>query len=178
MSVAPAEVQSPETGAETERDLPWVTIVWNDPVNLMSYVTYVFQKVFGYAKPKAEKLMLDVHHKGRAVVSSGAREAMERDAETAARLRPVGHGEPRQVSSGRRRGQAIRGGGQPATASARSAGAGQRDSRLVRPGRRAGRPARSRRHRPRPGGQVAELAPDRRPAARTRRPTTWPACSG
>jgi ATP-dependent Clp protease adaptor protein ClpS len=82
MSVSPAEVQSPETGQETERDLPWVTIVWNDPVNLMSYVTYVFQTVFGYAKPKAEKLMLDVHHKGRAVVSSGARESMERDAET------------------------------------------------------------------------------------------------
>jgi ATP-dependent Clp protease adaptor protein ClpS len=82
MSVSPAEVQSTETGAETKRDLPWVTIVWNDPVNLMSYVTYVFQTVFGYAKPKAEKLMLDVHHKGRAVVSSGARESMERDAET------------------------------------------------------------------------------------------------
>jgi len=82
MSVSPAEVQSTETGAETERDLPWVTIVWNDPVNLMSYVTYVFQTVFGYARPKAEKLMLDVHHKGRAVVSSGARESMERDAET------------------------------------------------------------------------------------------------
>jgi ATP-dependent Clp protease adaptor protein ClpS len=82
MSVSPAEVRSPETGAETERDLPWVTIVWNDPVNLMSYVTYVFQTVFGYAKPKAEKLMLDVHHKGRAVVSAGARESMERDAET------------------------------------------------------------------------------------------------
>jgi ATP-dependent Clp protease adaptor protein ClpS len=82
MSVSPAEVQSPDTGAETQRDLPWVTIVWNDPVNLMSYVTYVFQTVFGYAKPKAEKLMLDVHHKGRAVVSSGARESMERDAET------------------------------------------------------------------------------------------------
>jgi ATP-dependent Clp protease adaptor protein ClpS len=82
MSVSPAEVQSPDTRVETERDLPWVTIVWNDPVNLMSYVTYVFQTVFGYAKPKAEKLMLDVHHKGRAVVSSGARESMERDAET------------------------------------------------------------------------------------------------
>jgi ATP-dependent Clp protease adaptor protein ClpS len=81
MSVSPAEVQSPDTRVETERDLPWVTIVWNDPVNLMSYVTYVFQTVFGYAKPKAEKLMLDVHHKGRAVVSSGARESMERDAE-------------------------------------------------------------------------------------------------
>ena len=82
MSLSPAEVRSPETGQETKRDLPWVTIVWNDPVNLMSYVTYVFQTVFGYAKPKAEKLMLDVHHKGRAVVSAGARESMERDAET------------------------------------------------------------------------------------------------
>ncbi len=82
MSVAPAEVDVPETEQETVPDMPWVTIVWNDPVNLMSYVTYVFQTVFGYAKPKAEKLMLDVHHKGKAVVSSGAREAMERDAET------------------------------------------------------------------------------------------------
>ena len=79
MSVSPAEVRSPETGEETERDLPWVTIVWNDPVNLMSYVTYVFQTVFGYAKPKAEKLMLDVHYKGKAVVSSGTREKAEFD---------------------------------------------------------------------------------------------------
>ena len=75
------------TGARS----PWVTIVWNDPVNLMSYVTYVFQELFGYAKEKAEKLMLDVHHKGRAVVSSGTREEMERDAADPARLRPVGH---------------------------------------------------------------------------------------
>jgi len=60
-------------------ELPWVTIVWNDPVNLMSYVTYVFQTVFGYTREKAEKLMLDVHHKGKAVVSSGTREEMERD---------------------------------------------------------------------------------------------------
>ncbi|GAA3444749.1 ATP-dependent Clp protease adapter ClpS [Planomonospora venezuelensis] len=60
-------------------DLPWLTIVWNDPVNLMSYVTYVFQTVFGYSKEKAEKLMLDVHRKGKAVVSSGTREEMERD---------------------------------------------------------------------------------------------------
>ena len=82
VSVAPAEVEMPETKQEAVPDSPWVTIVWNDPINLMSYVTYVFQTVFGYAKPKAEKLMLDVHHKGRAVVSSGAREAMERDAET------------------------------------------------------------------------------------------------
>ncbi len=82
MSAAPAEVQQAESSTDAVLDTPWVTIVWNDPVNLMSYVTYVFQTVFGYAKPKAEKLMLDVHHKGRAVVSSGAREAMERDAET------------------------------------------------------------------------------------------------
>jgi ATP-dependent Clp protease adaptor protein ClpS len=82
VSVAPAEAERADTEQRTVPDLPWVTIVWNDPVNLMSYVTYVFQMVFGYAKPKAEKLMLDVHHKGKAVVSSGAREAMERDAET------------------------------------------------------------------------------------------------
>ncbi|SDK14397.1 ATP-dependent Clp protease adaptor protein ClpS [Nonomuraea maritima] len=56
-----------------------MTIVWNDPVNLMSYVTYVFQTVFGYEREKAEKLMLDVHRKGKAVVSSGTREEMERD---------------------------------------------------------------------------------------------------
>ncbi|WP_059012406.1 ATP-dependent Clp protease adapter ClpS [Streptomyces specialis] len=60
-------------------DVPWVTIVHNDPVNLMSYVTYVFQTYFGYSKDKAKKLMLDVHHKGRATVSQGSREAMERD---------------------------------------------------------------------------------------------------
>ena len=82
MSVAPAQVQRPHLDQDADLDLPWVTIVWNDPVNLMVYVTYVFRTVFGYGKPKAEKLMLDVHHKGRAVVSSGAREAMERDAET------------------------------------------------------------------------------------------------
>jgi ATP-dependent Clp protease adaptor protein ClpS len=82
VSVAPAQVQRPDTEQDAALDRPWVTIVWNDPVNLMVYVTYVFRTVFGYGKPKAEKLMLDVHHKGRAVVSSGAREAMERDAET------------------------------------------------------------------------------------------------
>jgi len=81
VSLAPAEVDKPETGQRAVPELPWVTIVWNDPVNLMNYVTYVFRTVFGYPRPKAEKLMLDVHHKGRAVVSAGAREAMERDAE-------------------------------------------------------------------------------------------------
>ena len=58
---------------------PWVTIVWNDPVNLMSYVTFVFQKYFGYDKSKAEKLMFEVHHDGKSVVSAGSREEMERD---------------------------------------------------------------------------------------------------
>ena len=60
-------------------DRPWLVIVWNDPINLMSFVTFVFQKLFGYSKEKATKLMLDVHHKGRAVVSSGTRERAELD---------------------------------------------------------------------------------------------------
>ncbi|MFW5420054.1 ATP-dependent Clp protease adapter ClpS [Nocardiopsis sp. CNT-189] len=76
---APVELERPEAREDVRPDVPWVTIVWNDPVNLMSYVTYVFQTVFGYSKRKAHKLMLDVHHKGRAVVSSGTREEMERD---------------------------------------------------------------------------------------------------
>ncbi|MFG3494399.1 ATP-dependent Clp protease adapter ClpS [Streptomyces sp. NPDC047928] len=83
VSVAPVEIERTEAAEEsfavTEPDVPWVTIVHNDPVNLMSYVTYVFQAYFGYSKDKAHKLMLDVHHKGRAVVSSGTREEMERD---------------------------------------------------------------------------------------------------
>lgn len=62
-----------------ETQPPWITIVWNDPVNLMSYVTYVFMNYFKYSREKAEKLMSDVHHEGRAVVSSGTREEMERD---------------------------------------------------------------------------------------------------
>lgn len=60
-------------------DTPWVTLVWNDPVNLMSYVTFVFESYFGYQRPKAERLMMDVHLKGRAVVANGSREEMERD---------------------------------------------------------------------------------------------------
>ncbi len=77
MSTAPAEIELPDLVEETER--PWVTIVWNDPVNLMSYVTYVFMTYFKYPREKAEKLMQQVHHEGRAVVSNGDREAMERD---------------------------------------------------------------------------------------------------
>lgn len=60
-------------------DVPWITIVWNDPVNLMSYVTYVFMTYFHYSREKAEKLMMQVHQDGRAVVSSGSRDEMERD---------------------------------------------------------------------------------------------------
>lgn len=62
-------------------DTPWVTVVWNDPVNLMSYVTYVFMTYFAYPRGKAERLMMQVHQEGRAVVSAGTREAMERDVE-------------------------------------------------------------------------------------------------
>lgn len=64
-----------------EADTPWVTLVWNDPVNLMSYVTWVLQNHFGYPRRQAETLMRDVHELGRAVVSTGAREKMEADTE-------------------------------------------------------------------------------------------------
>jgi ATP-dependent Clp protease adaptor protein ClpS len=80
-TTSPVEVEPDLTPDEiTLTQKPWVTIVWNDPVNLMSYVTWVFQKLFGYSREKAEQLMLDVHHKGKATVSSGARERMEFDA--------------------------------------------------------------------------------------------------
>jgi ATP-dependent Clp protease adaptor protein ClpS len=79
VSIAPVELERPAAHDEVEPDKPWVTIVWNDPVNLMTYVTYVFVTYFGYPREKAEKLMLDVHRKGRAVVSSGSREEMEVD---------------------------------------------------------------------------------------------------
>ncbi len=76
---APVEVERPATEQVLEADLPWLVIVWNDPINLMAYVTFVFQKLFGFSKSKAHKLMLDVHFKGRAVVSSGSRERAEMD---------------------------------------------------------------------------------------------------
>ena len=74
--------EQPESAAATAAAAaaPWVTIVWDDPVNLMNYVTYVFQKLFGYSEPHATKLMLEVHNDGKAVVSSGSRESMEGDA--------------------------------------------------------------------------------------------------
>jgi ATP-dependent Clp protease adaptor protein ClpS len=81
---------APERAAEIEEttdsvvspDQPWITIVWNDPVNLMTYVTHVFMTVFGYDRPKAEKLMMDVHRRGKAIVSHGTRERMELDVNT------------------------------------------------------------------------------------------------
>ncbi len=76
---SPVELEEPETDDLTVLDRPWVTIVWNDPVNLMSYVSFVFQTYFGYARKKAEKLMLEVHNDGKSVVASGSREEMERD---------------------------------------------------------------------------------------------------
>ena len=81
MSIAPAELARTDIEQDLSADRPWITLVWNDPVNLMSYVAYVFQEYFGYDKTKADRLMLDVHEKGRAVVSNGSREEMERDTE-------------------------------------------------------------------------------------------------
>ena len=69
--------RQPTEEVESAPDHPWLVIVWNDPINLMSYVTWVFQKLFGYSRSKATKLMLDVHHKGRAVVASAPREKAE-----------------------------------------------------------------------------------------------------
>jgi ATP-dependent Clp protease adaptor protein ClpS len=79
VSTSPVELEEPEVDDLVEPATPWVTIVWNDPVNLMSYVTFVFQTYFGYPRKKAEKLMMEVHRDGRSVVSTGSREEMERD---------------------------------------------------------------------------------------------------
>jgi ATP-dependent Clp protease adaptor protein ClpS len=79
--VAPAEVEvrEPVSDEGIEHERPWVVIVWNDPINLMSYVTLVFQKLFGYSLQKATRLMLQVHNEGKAAVSSGNREKAELD---------------------------------------------------------------------------------------------------
>ena len=78
-AVMPPEADEPSIDDIPDLDRPWIVLVWNDPINLMSYVTYVLQKLFGYSREKAESLMLDVHHKGRAVVSSGSKEKAELD---------------------------------------------------------------------------------------------------
>lgn len=81
----------PTTSADTQEELgtdvllelgsPWITIVWNDPVNLMSYVTYVFESYFGFSRREAKRLMMLVHNEGKAVVATGTREEMERHVE-------------------------------------------------------------------------------------------------
>ena len=86
-TVAPERIAEEIVGEETEADRPWLVIVWNDPINLMSYVTWVFQKLFGYSREKATHLMLQVHNEGRSVVSSGSREKAELDC-----FRLHGHG--------------------------------------------------------------------------------------
>ena len=77
--VAPDRLDETRTDEQIEPDRPGLVIVWNDPINLMSYVTWVFQKLFGYSLEKATRLMLEVHHEGRSVVSSGSREKAELD---------------------------------------------------------------------------------------------------
>lgn len=76
---APVETWSPADEPVEDTDSPWVVLVWNDPINLMSYVTFVLQKLFGYSREKAEAMMMDVHTLGKAVVSNGTREKAELD---------------------------------------------------------------------------------------------------
>jgi len=78
-TLAPQRVERPRHEESVERDRPWIVIVWNDPINLMTYVSYVIQKLFGFPKEKAERLMLQVHVEGKAVVSGGTREKAEHD---------------------------------------------------------------------------------------------------
>ena len=85
--LAPEQVDQSDIDEQDETAKQWVTIVWNDPVNLMSYVTYVLRKLFGYDEDQATKLMLAVHHEGKAVVSTGGKESMEHDT---ARLHATG----------------------------------------------------------------------------------------
>lgn len=75
----PVEVEVPDDEADVVRETPWNVVVWNDPINLMSYVSLVFRKLFGYSREKADQLMLDVHNLGRAIVASGTRERCEND---------------------------------------------------------------------------------------------------
>ena len=77
--VVPDTVEELLGDTDQRPDRPWVVLVWDDPINLMDYVTYVFQKLFGYSKAKAHRLMLQVHNEGRAVVASGTRERCEID---------------------------------------------------------------------------------------------------
>ena len=78
-STAPLEVIEPDVDTTEDTDRPWIVLVWNDPINLMSYVTFVLQKLFGYSKVEADKLMMQVHVEGKAAVSNGTRSEAERD---------------------------------------------------------------------------------------------------
>ena len=78
-TATPTEIRETDLGEVAGADRPWKVLVWNDPINLMSYVTFVLQKLFGYSREKAHSLMLDVHYKGKAVVSHGPREKAELD---------------------------------------------------------------------------------------------------
>ena len=87
--IHPKSSSAPDSGSspsgvllnQRQADLPWMLIVWNDPINLMTYVSYVFRSYFGYSEAEAERLMLLVHHEGRAVVATGSREEIERHTE-------------------------------------------------------------------------------------------------
>ncbi len=74
-----APIETTDESSATDLDKPWKVIVWDDPINLMSYVTFVFRKLFGYSKEKATRLMLEVHTTGKAVVATGTREKSELD---------------------------------------------------------------------------------------------------
>jgi ATP-dependent Clp protease adaptor protein ClpS len=79
IETVPVEREHVRERRDRRADRPWIVIVWNDPINLMTYVTLVFQKLFGYSRAEATRLMLQVHHEGKAVVSSGTREKAEHD---------------------------------------------------------------------------------------------------
>src|SRR5919112_1059198 len=86
VALGPDTQEGTRTGTETSSesltapDIPWNLVIWNDPVNLMSYVSYVFQSYFGYPESKANKLMMEVHKKGRSIVAHGSKEQVERHA--------------------------------------------------------------------------------------------------
>ena len=109
----PCPLEAPDVDEVPEVDRAWVTIVWNDPVNLMSYVTWVFQKLFGYSKEKAEQLMLGRASRGPGdrVQRAARADGVRRD--PPARLRPVGDGRP-AMTMFRRSGAGVRGAGSPA----------------------------------------------------------------
>jgi ATP-dependent Clp protease adaptor protein ClpS len=77
--IAPERVDDPAEDVRDERDRPWNVIVWNDPVTLMTYVVFVLRKLFGHDEPTANRLMLQIHHEGKAIVASGPREKSESD---------------------------------------------------------------------------------------------------